>query len=140
MEPDGVEACQRIYESWHEHAKAGDVEGLLALYHPEAELETPLIPAILDRALGICRGQDEIRHFLREGTRRRPNEVVRWYRTGEMLCDGYTLFWEYPRQMPDGEQIDIAEVMEIVDGRIWRHRIYWGWLGVQRLIAREKHP
>ncbi len=37
--------------------------------------------------------------------------------------------------MPDGEQIDIVEVMEIAEGKIQRHRIYWGWFGVAMLMA-----
>lgn len=45
------------------------------------------------------------------------------------LTDGRTLMWEYPRAMPDGEQIDIMEVMDVRDGLIQHHRIYWGWKG-----------
>jgi len=37
--------------------------------------------------------------------------------------------------MPDGEQVDIVEVMEIAEGKIQRHRIYWGWFGVAMLMA-----
>jgi len=73
-------------------------------------------------------------HFLEEGTRRRPNELVRWYRSGQYLASGDLLVWEYPRQTPDGEQIDILELMQLKDGLIWRHRIYWGWFGTQMLI------
>ncbi len=131
---DDREQCARIYEAWHERARAGDVEGLLALYAQGATLETPLIPAILDDTpRGELHGHAALRRFFEEGTRRRPNNLVRWYRTGTYLCDGRTLFWEYPRAAPDGEQIDIAEVMEIADGLIQRHRIYWGWFGYAML-------
>lgn len=44
------------------------------------------------------------------------------------------LVWEYPRQTPDGEQVDILELMEIRNGLIVNHRIYWGWFGTQMLI------
>src|SRR5258707_5823553 len=37
-----------IYRLWDKYARTGDVEGLLSLYAPDATLETPLIPAILD--------------------------------------------------------------------------------------------
>lgn len=37
--------------------------------------------------------------------------------------------WEYPRQSPTGEQMDFIEVMEIQNGLIQRHRVYWGWFG-----------
>jgi hypothetical protein len=122
--------CKRMYEEWHRLAKDRDVDGLLSLYAEDAVFESPLVPAILDdRTTGILRGRRDLRLFLEEGTRRRPNELVRWYRTGTYLTDGETLMWEYPRETPEGEQIDIMEVMEIRRGLIQRHRIYWGWKG-----------
>jgi len=125
--------CKRIYEQWHEYAKNRNVEKLLDLYAPDATLESPLIPEILEREEGICRGRDEIRHFLEEGTERRPNELVRWHRTDDYFTDGSTLIWEYPRETPDGDQVDILEVMEIADGQIRHQRIYWGWFGFDML-------
>ena len=107
---------------------------LLALYHEAAELESPLVPIILNQNSGVLHGKAEIGRFLEEGTRRRPNEWVRWYRSGQYLASGDLLVWEYPRQTPDGEQIDILELMQLKDGLIWRHRIYWGWFGTQMLI------
>jgi hypothetical protein len=39
--------------------------------------------------------------------------MVRWHRTGKWLTDGERLLiWEYPRQAPDGDQVDLVEVME----------------------------
>lgn len=129
-EQTGHADCARIHDQWHERAKARDVDGLLALYAEDATFESPLVPAILDDvADGVLKGRAAILRFLTEGTRRRPNELVRWYRTGCYLTDGRTLMWEYPREAPDGEQIDIMEVMEIAHGLIQRHRIYWGWKG-----------
>ncbi len=125
---------RRIFLEWDARARAMDVEGLLALYAPDATVESPLIPAILDDVrTGVLRGHSELRRFFDEGGRRRPNALVRWYRTGKYLWDGTTLVWEYPREAPDGEQVDITEVMDIVDGKIQRHRIYWGWFGLTLL-------
>lgn len=123
--------CERIHREWHERAKARDSEGLLAFYAEDAVLESPLVPAILDdKADGVLRGHGELRHFFEEGGRRRPNDLVRWHRTGEWLTDGRRLLiWEYPRQAADGDQVDLVEVMEIADGLIRHHRIYWGWKG-----------
>jgi len=59
---------------------------------------------------------------------------VRWYRTGDWLTDGKRiLMWEYLRQAPDGDQIELLEVMEIEHGLIQHHRIYWGWFGIDQL-------
>ncbi len=134
---EAIAACTRIYEEWHKRARSGDVAGLLELYASDAILESPLVPAIMGSDEGMCRGHAELQRFFEEGARRRPNDLVRWYRTGAYLCDGRTLFWEYPRHMPDGEQVDIAEVMDIQNGKIQRHRIYWGWFGV-RMLQRSR--
>jgi hypothetical protein len=55
--------------------------------------------------------------------------------------DGTTLILEYPRSTSDGEQMDFVEVMEVADGLIRAHRVYWGWRGLkgaraERLLAR----
>ncbi|MFC2612410.1 MAG: nuclear transport factor 2 family protein [Eikenella corrodens] len=126
--------AEQIYRQWHEAAKNRNTAALLALYHEAAELESPLVPIILNQNSGVLHGKAEIGRFLEEGTRRRPNELVRWYRSDQYLASGDLLVWEYPRQMPDGEQIDILELMQLKDGLIWRHRIYWGWFGTQMLI------
>src|SRR3954453_1081674 len=55
------------------------------------------------------------------------------YRAG-YLTDGERLVWEYPRQTPDGDQMDIVEVMEIRDGLIAHHRVYWVRVGVGMLM------
>ena len=125
---------ERIYRDWHEFAKTRDTERLSALYDEHAVLESPLVPVILQRDSGILRGRAEILAFLEEGTRRRPNELVRWYRDGTHFVSGSTLVWEYPRQTPEGDQVDILELMDIRGGKIMHHRIYWGWFGTQMLI------
>ena len=137
--------CERIFREWHYRARALDTEGLLALYGEDAVLESPLVPAILDdKQEGVLRGHDELRRFFAEGARRRPNELVRWYRTGEWLTDGHrVLVWEYPRHAPDGDQVDLVEFMEIVSGLIVCHRIYWGWKGcmlIAPVLSRRASP
>ncbi|MGH8215594.1 MAG: nuclear transport factor 2 family protein, partial [Rhodanobacteraceae bacterium] len=74
--------------------------------------------------------------FFEEGGRRRPNDLVRWHREkGRYFFDGSRLTWEYPRAAPpDGEQVDLVEVMDVADGLIRHHRIYWGWFGVGQLV------
>lgn len=124
-----MDEIRYIYEKWHEYAKARDVEALIALYADHAVFESPLVPAILDRTNGVLNGKDEIKFFLQEGTKRRPNELVKWFRCGDYLTNGRLLVWEYPRQTDEGEQIDILELMEIENGLIQQHRIYWGWKG-----------
>jgi steroid Delta-isomerase len=131
--------CNRIYREWHERAKARDTDGLLAFYAKDAVLETPLVQAVYStRPDGVLRGHGEIGAFFAEATRRPLNELVRWYRTGRWLTDGQRLLaWEYPRATPDGDQVDLIEMMEIAGGLIQSHRVYGGWLGTA-LLTRSR--
>jgi len=64
-------------------------------------------------------------------------ETRKFYRK-RYFSDGRTLMWEYRRQSPAGDQQDFVEVMEIEDGLIKRHCVYWGWFGV-RVLERGEH-
>ena len=55
------------------------------------------------------------------------------------FTDGKTLIFEYPRQTPEGEQMDFVEVMEIKDGLIQYHRVYWGWRGFKVIQEDSYH-
>ena len=127
-------AAEYVYEAWHHAAKNRDTAALVALYADDAEFESPLVPVIMNRESGLLRGREEILAFLEEGTRRRPNDLVRWYRDGRFLADETLLVWEHPRMTPNGQQVDILELMELEHGKIRRHRIYWGWFGTQMLL------
>ena len=136
---DFLDHCKRVYRQWHDCAKARNLDGLLCLYAHDAVLETPLVQAIYnERPDGVLRGLQEIRPFFAEAVSRPLNELVRWYRTGRWLTDGQrVLAWEYPRATPQGDQVDLVEVMEIAEGLIQSHRVYGGWLGTS-LLSRSR--
>ncbi len=130
--------AHHIYHRWDECARSGDIDALLALYSLDGILESPLVPVLMKRESGECRGHEEMRAFFEEGVRRRPSELVRWYRNGRYHFDGKTLIWEYPRQGRDGDQLDLMEVMELEDGFIALHKVYWGFKGVGELLRSQR--
>ena len=71
-----MNTAEYLYHAWHDAAKSRDTDALIALYYDDAELESPLVPIIMQRTNGTLRGKAEIRAFLAEGARRRPNEWV----------------------------------------------------------------
>ena len=137
MTIEGTQAeIRHIYEQWHESVKHCDLESLMALYSDEAILESPLILATLPKnQSGILTGKTAITSFFAAGLRAPPNDLGRWYRTGTFFCNGTQLTWEYPRQTPDGDQVDLVEMMDIACGLIVYHRVYWGWVGFRSLHA-----
>jgi ketosteroid isomerase-like protein len=118
---------ERIYVEWDKALSRNDAEAILALYAPDAVLESPLVCHLLNRDEGICRGHAELRKLFEILAARKP-KVRQFHRTG-YFTDGRTILWEYPRATPGGEQMDFVEVMEIQDGLIQKHRVYWGWFG-----------
>jgi len=126
---------ERIYHAWDEALGARDLDAALALYRPDATLESPLVCHLLGRRDGVVHGREALREFVRlvfadQSPKRRR------YRT-TYLTDGALLTWEYPGSTPDGEQLDIVEVMEVRDGLIAHHRVYWGWRSVATLTEGE---
>jgi steroid Delta-isomerase len=132
---------RHVYQRWHDMVLARDLDGLVALYADDAVLETPLILVTLpDRDRGVLRGKSEIRPFFAAGLRKLNNELAKWYRTGLFFSNGRQLTWEYPRETPDGDQVDLVEVMDIAGGLIASHRVYWGWVGFKTLVAAMSKP
>lgn len=127
---------RHIYDQWHESVQSRNLETLMALYSDEAILESPLILAALpENQSGILTGKAAITSFFAAGLRAPPNDLGRWYRTGTFFCNSTQLTWEYPRHTPDGEQVDLVEMMDIAGGLIVHHRVYWGWVGFKSLHA-----
>lgn len=129
---------ERIYDSWDQALCRKDPEALLALYAPDATLESPLVAHLLSTGKGVLKGHGELRPFFEMIAKRKPS-LRGHIRTG-FLTDGKSkMLFEYPRATPFGEQMDFVEVMEIKDGLIQYHRVYWGWFGFKVLQADAYH-
>lgn len=126
-----IAAARRIYQEWDEALGNADLEGSLRLYTADATLESALVRHLTGAESGVIEGRDALRRFV-EKVYAQPLPGRTRYRTG-LLTDGTTLMWEYPRVTPSGQQVDLVEVMELEDGLIRRHRVYWGWLGIKTL-------
>jgi ketosteroid isomerase-like protein len=122
---------ERIYKLWDDALGKKDLEAALALYTDDASIESPLVAHLLNIKEGIVQGKDDMRKFIALVFRTQPPQRKR-FRTG-FFTDGRTVTWEYPRASPDGDQMDLVEVMEIQDGLIRRHRVYWGWYALNVL-------
>lgn len=123
--------AERIYRLWDEALGNKDLEAALALYAPDASIESPLVQHLMQTSDGIVRGTDRLRAFITRVFQTNPPQRRR-FKQG-FFSDGRVITWEYPRQAPDGDQMDLVEIMEIEDGLIRRHRVYWGWYALSIL-------
>jgi len=128
---------ERIYREWDEALSKNDPDALLSLYAPDAILESPLVSHLLKRESGVCHGHEELRKLFEILSGRKP-KVRQFYRTG-YFTDGRKVMWEYPHTTPSGEQMDFVEVMEIENGLIQKHRVYWGWFGFNVIKNDQYH-
>ena len=125
-----------LHRRWNDALERKDVDAATALYAPDTVLESPLVRHILKSEQGVVRGRENLRAFLQQVFARTPTSR-HVYRTG-FFTDGKTVMWEYPRQTPDGEQMDFVEVMQVENGLIARHRVFWGWFGV-KLMEEDRY-
>lgn len=129
---------EKIYHEWDKALSNNDAQALLALYAPDATLESPVIPHLMGTENGVLRGHEQLRPLFEKVAERKP-KVRQYFRTG-YLTDGKKLMFEYPGSGPEGEQMDFVEVMELnEEGLIQRHRVYWGWFGLQVLQKDAYH-
>jgi SnoaL-like domain len=135
---EAIRAAERIYHAWDEALGRNDIDAALMLYAPDVVLESPLVRHLLGGDEGIVRGRDQLREFVKQVFATAP-ALRRRHRQG-FFTDGKRLMWEYPREAPDGPQMDLVEVMDIADGLIQRHCVYWGWLGLKVLEEGGHRP
>jgi ketosteroid isomerase-like protein len=130
------ESIERIYQEWDDALSKLDVDRIIALYSLDVTFESPLVRHLFKTDRGVLHGRDEVKKLFDELAKTQP-PTRKFYRK-RYFSDGRTLMWEYRRQSPAGDQQDFVEVMEIEDGLIKRHCVYWGWFGV-RVLERGEH-
>jgi hypothetical protein len=126
--------AEQIYKLWDDALGKKDLEASLSLYADDATIESPLVQHLMKTKEGIVRGKDELRRFITRVFQTNPPQRKR-FKTG-FFSDGRMITWEYPRATPEGDQMELVEVMEIGDGLIQRHRVYWGWYALNVLNGR----
>ena len=130
-----MQDAERIYKLWDDALGKRDLEASLALYAEDASIESPLVCHLMQTPEGIVQGKAKLRAFIARVFQTNPPQRKR-FKKG-FFSDGRVLTWEYPRQSPDGDQMELVEVMEIEDGLIKRHRVYWGWYALS--VLRDGH-
>ena len=129
---------RHVYEEWHRTVMSGDLAGLMVLYADNAVFESPTVIAQFpDRDDGLLRGKAEIAKLFERNFSNLKGEFTDLHRT-RFFSDGRVLIWEYPRKTPTGAQVDLFESMDIENGLIAYHRVYWGWQGVKALLRVQR--
>ena len=137
VDPATVRSIERVYRDWDAALHAKDVEAAVTLYAEDVQLESPLVRHLTGSQRGIIQGRDDMREFIRIVFARTPTS--RGHHRSGFFTDGRRLIWEYPRETPEGDQMDFVESMEIENGLSRRHCVYWGWYGVKDIEEDRYH-
>ncbi len=112
-----------IAKSWLSAFNAHDLEGLLKLYHVDAIHFSPKLKVRHPETNGLIKGKAALRTWWHDAFDRLPQLE---YREVSITANDERVFMEYTRLVPGEENINVAEVLEIIDGLIVASRVYHG--------------
>lgn len=120
---DKASLHESIATRWFAAFNTHDLEQLLALYDDEAQHYSPKLKIRQPETKGLVQGKDALRSWWRDAFERLPELH---YTVTSLTADTERVFMEYLRTVPGEEDMKVAEVLEIRDGRIVASRVYHG--------------
>lgn len=112
-----------IAKRWFESFNTKNLEQLLSLYDNQAEHYSPKLKIRLPDTLGMVKGRVALHDWWKDAFERLPELH---YKPTTLTANESRVFMEYIRQVPGEEDMLVAEVLEIKDGRIIASRVYHG--------------
>jgi predicted SnoaL-like aldol condensation-catalyzing enzyme len=108
---------------WFEAFNAHNLEKLLSLYDDEAEHFSPKLKIRHPETKGLVTGKDALRTWWKDAFDRLP---TLHYKVTSLTSNGDRAFMEYVRTVENEENMLVAEVLEIKEGKIIASRVYHG--------------
>ena len=127
---DDQATVEKVLSDMEDAFSRNDVEGVVALFTPDASIESYLVSRVFDRKEGVCRGRDEIRELVRALMKRgKP-----WGGHGPPIVRGNTAAVEYTALSSDADKFSV-DIIEVREGKIQSLRAYAGWRAVMAATA-----
>lgn len=112
-----------IAHAWFYAFNAHDLERLLSLYDDYAEHFSPKLKIRHPETKGLVTGKTALRKWWQDAFDRLPGLH---YKVTSLTADDNRVFMEYVRTVANEEDILVAEVLEIKEGKIIASRVYHG--------------
>ncbi len=117
---------EHLARRWLTAFNARDLDGLLALYHPDAVHVSPKLRDREPATNGEIRGVEALRRWWSGAMERLPNlRYEPLHITCGEAADG-RVFMEYLRTTPGEADLVVAEVLVVEGGRIVRSLVFHG--------------
>jgi hypothetical protein len=117
------EKLQSIAFRWFEAFNNKELDKLLSLYDDEAKHFSPKLKIHQPETNGLVEGKAAIRDWWQDAFDRLPSL---FYKVTSLTANGDRVFMEYIRQVENETDIQIAEVLEVKNGKIIASRVYHG--------------
>lgn len=117
------ENLQTIAYRWFEAFNEKNIEKLLALYDDEAKHFSPKLKIRQPETKGLIEGKNAMHSWWKEAFEKLPSLH---YKVTSLTANTDRVFMEYIRQVENEEDMAIAEVLEIREGKIIFSRVYHG--------------
>ena len=112
-----------IAHLWFEAFNAHNLEKLLSLYDDEAQHFSPKLKIRLPETKGLITGKDVLRTWWKDAFDRLPSLH---YKVTSLTSNTDRVFMEYIRIVENEDEMLVAEVLEIKEGKIISSRVYHG--------------
>ncbi len=130
MKYEQVTTVEQLINELDAASSRNDVEALVALFAPDATIESYLVSRVFNRAEGVCRGRAEIRELALALMKRGRA----WGGHEPPIIRGNTVAIEYRTASSDAERFSV-DILEVRDGAIQSLRAYAGWRAIRALAG-----
>lgn len=117
------ETLQSIAFRWFEAFNTKQLEKLLSLYDDEAQHFSPKLKIRQPETNGLVVGKAAMRAWWQDAFDRLPSLN---YKVTSLTANTDRVFMEYIRQVDGEEDMLVAEVLEVREGKIIASRVYHG--------------
>ena len=117
------EILQSIAFKWFDAFNAHNLELLLSLYDDDATHFSPKLKIRKPETKGFVSGKQALREWWQDAFDRLPSLH---YKVTSLTANGDRVFMEYIRTVAGEDDILVAEVLVVRDGRIIASRVYHG--------------
>ncbi len=114
---------QEIAKAWLKAFNDHDLEALLSLYAEDAKHFSPKLKQRLPETNGLIRGKEAMMSWWQDAFQRLPSLQ---YIEISITADTQKVFMEYIRKVEGGEDMAVAEILVIRNGKIENSRVYHG--------------
>lgn len=117
------EKLHSIAFRWFDAFNTKQLDKLLSLYDDEAEHFSPKLKIRQPETNGLVVGKEAMHAWWKDAFDRLP---TLHYKVTSLTANGDRVFMEYVRQVEGEEDMLVAEVLEVRDGKIIASRVYHG--------------